>query len=148
MVLAMILLTTVFYKKNKIKFKINKNIFLIILIFVIFLLEWFYNHPALRYGGYCLIAILVFFPFSIFLERYDNSIKKKKKFLILVSIFLVFFVRNISRINDEMIKYSYKPVTETNYKLGDLHFRLDVKFKKLINNYKLCKNKKDIVIQI
>ena len=145
MVLAIILLTTVFYKKNKIKFKINKNILPIILIVVIFLLEWFYNHPALRYGGYCLIVILVFFPFSIFLERYDNSIsEKKKKFLILISIiFLVFFVRNISRINDEMIKYSYKPVTETNYKLGDLHFRLDVKFKKLIKNYKLCKNKKD-----
>ena len=48
------------------------------------------------------------------------------------------------RINDEIIKYSYKPITETNYKLGDLHFRLDLlKFRKLINNYQLCKNKKD-----
>ena len=31
--------------------------------------EWFYFHPALRYGGYNLVALLIFIPTSLFLEK-------------------------------------------------------------------------------
>ena len=76
------------------------------IMFLFFFIEWFYNHPALRYGGYCLITILFFFPFSFFLEKYENSLREKKyKFIILIClVFIVFIGRNISRINDEVEK--------------------------------------------
>ena len=31
--------------------------------------EWFYNHPALRYGGYPLIALLLFLPIAQYLSK-------------------------------------------------------------------------------
>ena len=68
-IFTIIVLITFFYKKNKISLKKDmKNNYLIIMMFFIFLIEWFYNHPALRYGGYCLIAIL-FFPFFNFFRK-------------------------------------------------------------------------------
>ena len=48
-------------KRFKIKITKFKYKFLTIIIFLL-LLEWFYNHPSLRYGGYCLIALI----FAIF----------------------------------------------------------------------------------
>ena len=51
-------------KKNKKKqdtYLLPIYFFLIILFF-----EWFYNHPALRYGGYILICLLIFIPISKF----------------------------------------------------------------------------------
>ena len=109
---------------------------------IIFLIEWFYNHPSLRYGGYCLIVIIFFFPASILLAKYDNSLNEKKsKFIFLIAlIFVIFFARNIVRINDEIDKYSFKPLSETFYKVESEHLRIDKKFNNLINNFVSCKN--------
>ena len=47
------------YKKSQ-KFKL-KNKYLFAYFFpIIFLVEWFLNHPAMRYGGYVLFAIPIF----------------------------------------------------------------------------------------
>ena len=72
-----------------------------------------------------------------FLEKYDNSLKEKKyKFVILIFlVFLIFISRNISRIDDEIKKYSFKPFTQTYYKVDKVHFRIDERFKKLILNF-------------
>ena len=48
--------------------------------------------------------------------------------------------KNISRIKDEQIKYSYKPFKETYYKVEQLHFRIDYKFNELIENFIKCNN--------
>ena len=111
-------------------------------MFFIFLIEWFYNHPALRYGGYCLIAILFFLPFSSFLDKFDNSLEEKRyKFILLIFIvFIVFVGRNISRINDEIKKYSYMPLKETYYKVDKMHLRIDNRFKELTQNFIKCNN--------
>ena len=140
LIFIMIVMMTIFYKKKRVSLNINKNIFLIFFLFFLLLLEWFFNHPALRYGGYCLIVILLFYPFSLILEKYDNSLNEKKyKFIFLILIiFSIFFIRNIFRINDEINKYSYKPVTETFYKVENKHFRIDKKFKALIKNFEMC----------
>ena len=140
LVLTMIIVTVIFYKKKKVTLDVNKNIYFIVAMIFIFLIEWFYNHPTLRYGGYCLIVILLFFPFTIFLQKYENSIKEKKyKFFgLILFTFLIFFVRNISRINQEIIKYSYKPITEAYYNVNNSHFRIDNKFKELIKNFQEC----------
>ena len=115
------------------------------MIIFILSLEWFYNHPALRYGGYCLITVLFFLPFSSLLEKYDNSLQEKKyKFIILIClVFIVFIGRNISRINDEIEKYSYMPLKETYYKVDKMHLRIDYRFKELIQNFSNCNNKQN-----
>ena len=120
-----------FYNKNKINY-ITKDFKYILIIysflFVVFV-EWFLNHPSLRYGGYVLIASLFFIPL---------------KFLLIT--ILIFSFRNYSRINDEIDKYDYKPLKNPYYYVDDNHFRYQKKFDELINNYYQCKNKKLIVI--
>ena len=142
---VMLLLTFIFFKKKKKILIKNEYNYLITITFLIFLIEWFYNHPALRYGGYCLITVLFFLPFSSHLEKYDNSLQEKKyKFIILIClVFIVFIGRNISRINDEIEKYSYMPLKETYYKVDKMHFRIDYRFKELIKNFSNCNNKQN-----
>ena len=61
-VLTILILCILLFKNKKVKkyFKsINNYKILYFLIFGLFI-EWFINHPALRYGGYTLIALLFF----------------------------------------------------------------------------------------
>ena len=80
-----------------------------ILLPIIFLIEWFLNHPAMRYGGYVLIALPLIIFSSCYLEKI--IIDKKKLFntttiFILISI-SIFFSRNLIRINKEINFYNY-----------------------------------------
>ena len=54
-----IIVFLIFFYRNK-KRKIKRNYLSFYIILLILLFEWFYNHPALRYGGYCLIASIFF----------------------------------------------------------------------------------------
>ena len=70
--LSLIIFLTFFSKKEK---KLAKPKFIFIyLILILLTCEWFYFHPALRYGGYHLIALLIFIPLSIFLSKYLQNI--------------------------------------------------------------------------
>jgi len=131
----------VFYKNNKIDLKINRYNLIIYLTFCGLLLEWFYKHPALRYGGYCLIAIIIFYPTSLILQKFNNSLVEiKNKILVLMLITTtIFLTRNIVRISYEIEKYGYDPLKNIYYRLDQNHFRIDVGIKKLINNYENCK---------
>ena len=66
--------------------------------------EWFYFHPALRYGGYNLVALIIFIPASLFLEKYseNKSNFKKKVYIILILVISVFLLRNTERIYKEL----------------------------------------------
>lgn len=124
-----------FHKKKK---KINLLVFFILIL----LLEWFYNHPALRYGGYCLIVSLVFIYFSIFMEKYKvqiNLISKKFYFLIFVTI-LIFIFRNYERVKFEKEFYSYKPLKNFYFKIEEKSFNLQNNIEELISNYEVCKD--------
>ena len=138
----LIIVYFVFYTKKKKKIINNKNIFILFSIFILLFLEWFYNHPALRYGGYCIISLIIFLPFSLILEKFNNSNKKIKiKFLGLILIVtLIFISRNLARIDDEIVKYNYKPFTNTYYRLDESHFRIDKRFNKILNNHENCKS--------
>ena len=85
-VLLLIVFFTFYPQKKTIK-KIKKQNYLIYLIAIILLLEWFYNHPSLRYGGYILMALIVFVPFSIYISQIISTkyFKKKIVFLIVLS---------------------------------------------------------------
>lgn len=141
---TMVLVVLVYLRINIFNKKIpEKNNFILIIYFLIFLLsiEWFINHPALRYGGYCLIFLLFILPISakIALERSEKKqFLKKVKILICIS-FFIFFLRNIDRISAEVRKYDYKPLKIPTYEVDKQHFRIDKKLKKIKANFNNCK---------
>ena len=133
--------------KSKIIIKIKKRkVLLILTVIFILLFEWFYNHPALRYGGYCLIASIFFISVSLLLEKFSISkekLIKKIKYLIAITI-LVFISRNINRINYEVKTYGYQPLKVTYYDIKPNFFDNAKRIKILIDQYEECTvNKKN-----
>ena len=57
----------------------TKKLLLLYIVLLILFFEWFYFHPAVRYGGYHLVAILFFIPFSVLLEKYSGFNKNFNK---------------------------------------------------------------------
>ena len=107
------------FKKNNM-FNLNKFIFIYIFLFVIFL-EWFFKHPQLRYGGYHLIALLIFLPISFYFNSSAinfYSFEKKSK-LILVIVLVIFFGRNIDRLVSENQSYGYNPFINNQFYHND-----------------------------
>ena len=135
-----------FYKKEIVKKIFNKEILFVYLTIIILLIEWFINHPTLRYGGYSLIAIFIFIPCALLLERFKNSVAltKKKTFIILLIGFTIFIFRNTDRIIKENKKYNYNPFFYPYYKIDNTYFRIENQIDDLINNYYNCKNGKKI----
>jgi hypothetical protein len=86
-------------------------------LFIIFLLflEWFWKHPTLRYGGFCLWALLIFIPTSILLEQYFHQKTRTKILVLLLVTILIFVGRNLKRISSEMKQYNYEPIIHTFY---------------------------------
>ena len=133
----------IYYKKNDTKTKFSYHIFSIYLFILVLFIEWFYNHPALRYGGYILICLIFFIPTSVFLAKSNlnfEKIKKRTSFLILLTL-LIFLLRNLDRIYDEIKKYDYQVFNHSFYFLDDSHFRIESMFQDLIINYNNCVEK-------
>ena len=134
----LLIISLIFIVKFK-KVKLSKKNYYLFYATVLFLLfEWFLNHPALRYGGFTLIALSIFIPLSIFFEsRLNSNLKLKNKiiFLILLS-FTVFSIKNIDRIFKESDKYKYNPLINAHYYIDDdtYHFnKLLLKAEKIRN---------------
>ena len=128
LVLLLISILSIFLLKNRKGRNISiKNDYkvLFFLIFCLFV-EWFFKHPSLRYGGYTLIALLLFLPISFYLDKftiYSELFKKKLLFLVII-FFGIFITKNIIRINDEMIKYGYEPFINAYYYIDENAFIL------------------------
>ncbi len=104
-----VFVTLIFKFFSQLKTKINRRIFLGYLIPLSFLLEWFLNHPSMRYGGYVLFAIPIFLFTAQLIEKYKIS-KKALNNLTIFFIFLSFIsynTRNIIRIDKEASIYNY-----------------------------------------
>ena len=107
------------FKKNNL-FNLNKFLFIYIFLILIFL-EWFFKHPQLRYGGYHLIALLIFLPISFYFNSSAinfYSFEKKSK-LILVIVLVIFFGRNIDRLVSENQSYGYNPFINNQFYHND-----------------------------
>ena len=106
------------FKKTKLP---KKNFYLFYTAVLLLLFEWFLNHPALRYGGFTLIALSIFIPLSIFIERRLNlNLKLKKKIIFLIFLsFSIFLLKNIERIFEEANKYNYNPLINAHYYIND-----------------------------
>jgi hypothetical protein len=119
----------------------TKKVFFILLILFMLFFEWFYNHPDLRYGGYCIVVAICFIIFSIKFSSYQIDIKKlyrKFIFLIILSL-LILFIRNSFRIKVEVKKYNYQPLQHSGFIFEENHyFRANKLFNNLIENYKEC----------
>jgi hypothetical protein len=148
-ILGIILLISIFlffFRKSFFKkaiINVDHHVYLVYLLILILGIEWFYNHPALRYGGYHIIALLLFIPISVKLGSSQIDLKKYSKIsIVLVSLTIIIFLsRNISRIVNEVEQYSYKPIRQTYYSLNDNHFRIQKQTDQLIEQYNNCKNK-------
>ncbi len=113
-----IIIFILFFKKN-LNFKscVNKKIVILYLTLILLFIEWFYNHPALRYGGYHLIALLIFIPFALYLGskvKFDKSLSLKINVILLI-ILLVFAARNFHRISKEIKLYNYDIFKNASY---------------------------------
>tara|TARA_A100001234_G_scaffold187864_1_gene172734 strand:+ start:113 stop:1789 length:1677 start_codon:yes stop_codon:yes gene_type:complete len=124
--------------------KYRRNIIFTLTLIVILFLEWFYNHPTLRYGGYCLVASFTFVLISIKLEKSSLSKDKAKKRVVYLIIFsiVVFMGRNINRISKEYNQYNYNPLKNVFYYIDESYFDLDKKMKSLKKAFNDCKSEK------
>jgi len=135
--LSLIVFLTFFPKKIK---KITKPKFIFIyLILILLICEWFYFHPALRYGGYHLIALLIFIPLSIFLSKYIQNINffKKKVYVLIILTIFIFFMRNINRLVNEHELYNYNILDNSYYRSEGQNFGIFNRIK----NINECKAK-------
>ena len=143
--LSLIIFLTFYSKKIK---KNSKPKFTFIYIILVFLTcEWFYFHPALRYGGYHLIALLIFIPLSIFLSKYVQNINlfKKKFYILIILTIFIFFMRNTNRLVNEYEQYNYNILDNSYYSSESQNFAIFNRIKN-INECKVkstndnCKN--------
>ncbi len=115
--ILIVIISSIFLMQFK-KVESPKNKFYLFYFLVLLLLiEWFLNHPALRYGGFTLIALSIFIPLSIFIEsrlKLNLKLKKKITYLIFIS-FLIFSFKNFDRILNESDKYNYNPMINAHY---------------------------------
>ena len=133
--LFLILLFMITFFRKKIKLDKKKFLFLYIILLILFF-EWFYFHPALRYGGYNLVALLIFIPTSLFLEKYseNKSNFKKKVYIILILAIAVFLIRNTGRIYNEYKAYNYNLIENAYYK----DFQQNFDIAKRIDKITMC----------
>ena len=142
--ISSIVLVVFLISYSKKKRPLEQRTYKIVLLITFFLfLEWFWKHPSLRYGGFCLWALLIFIPISIFLEQYVHQKTITKIVVLLLVTILIFVGRNINRISSEIEKYNYKPVLQTFYYVNkddnDNYFLSNRQIEKLIGEFEKCK---------
>ncbi len=106
------LILFIYFKSKKKEKNNNKKKNIIYFLIFIFLLEWFINHPSMRYGGFVLFAIPIFLFTSEKISNYKINKKKlvKGTFIFVMFTLLIFNGRNINRIYKEISIYDYNIV--------------------------------------
>ncbi len=135
-----IILVMIFKSKKKV-FKnnnFNMNLFYYCLL-ILLLVEWFFNHPSLRYGGYVIFVLIFFIPLSYLLSKYEISKNFSLKVVILFFLVTSIFVgRNIDRILYEQVFYKANFEQNMFFFTDKNHFRIDNKLKSLSKVYDNC----------
>ena len=137
-----VILFVIFYSKNNKLDNSYKGIIPIYLMLILLFVEWFYNHPALRYGGYSLIALLLFLPVAQYSSKKDYlnfNMNIRTYFLIFLTL-SIFFGRNFNRLQNEGEKYKYEPTRKVNYYVDNSYFRIQNTFNDIIKINKACIN--------
>ena len=109
-------------------------------ILILLLLEWFWNHPALRYGGFVLVFLIMTFPFAVLFANQKFTFKKKflQIKIILLIVFLVFSFRNVNRLINEHHIYDYNFLKNPNYLIDSNFYTMQNAKKNLFKDPKKC----------
>ncbi len=138
----------IYFDKN---FKNKKFLFKIFLIIIPIGLIWFLKHPSLRYGGYIIFSLLIFFSILLFFryQSINTEILRKKIGILIILSVTYFNISNIYRINQEInsqyiFKYSDFPfyALDVNLLYRDKITLLNSKHK-IVNNYLFYLNDKN-----
>ena len=156
--LVFISIVLVIIFRSKKKKLINKNFKINLFYYfciILLLVEWFYNHPSLRYGGFVIFALIFFIPLSHLLSKYEIS--QNFGFKIMIIFFLVssiFIGRNVDRIFYEQNFYKANFKQNMFFFTDKKYFSIDTKLKnlfKIYNNCELnintCSNNEDFIIK-
>ena len=138
-IFSIFILYLCFFSKN-INFKNFKKYLIIYFILILLLIEWFWNHPALRYGGFVLVFLIMTFPFAILFKNQKFTFKKKlfQIKLILLIIFIVFSFRNVNRLINEYNIYNYNLLKNPNYSIDRDYYTMQNAKKKLFKDLSKC----------
>ena len=139
-IIVTIIITISFFNLKKLSLaNFEKFKFIYIVIFILFL-EWFLQHPSLRYGGYVLIYLLLIFPISLILSNQNFIFFKKIKsiYTILLIALIIFAGRNINRLNNEYKVYNYNLFKNPHYRIGDNFTFMQDNRKKILNKTDDC----------
>jgi len=139
-IIVTIIITISFFNLKRLSFdNFEKFKFLYIVIFILFL-EWFLQHPSLRYGGYVLIYFLLIFPVSLVLSNQNFIFSKKIKsiYTILLIALIIFAGRNINRLNNEYKVYNYNLFKNPHYRIGDNFTFMQENRKRMLNETRYC----------
>ena len=139
-IIVTIIITISFFNLKKLSFaNFGKFKFIYIVIFILFL-EWFLQHPSLRYGGYVLIYLLLIFPISLILSNQNFIFFKKIKsiYTILLIALIIFAGRNINRLNNEYKVYNYNLFKNPHYRIGNNFTFMQDNRKKILNKTDDC----------
>ncbi len=138
--LIFLIFATVFKSKKKISNHNNfkNNLFYYCLILLL-LIEWFLNHPSLRYGGYIIFSLILFIPLSYLVSNYEITKNFKSKIIILFFLVTLIFVgRNIDRIIYEINFYQANFKQNMFFFTDKNHFRIDTQLNDLLKIYHNC----------
>ena len=140
LLLLSLILYLSFYKKNIIFLNKNNNIWSLFLILLILFIEWFYNHPTLRYGGYHIIFAIILLPVCFYLSKIQLNFDffAKRAFILILITIVIFVYRNIQRLEGEYINYTYNPITNSDYKFTEkkeFYYRHNIQIKDNLENY-------------
>tara|TARA_B100001057_G_C22869059_1_gene957913 strand:+ start:4453 stop:6126 length:1674 start_codon:yes stop_codon:yes gene_type:complete len=119
-----LLVTYSIIKKNLfLSNKTNQNYLKIFLCFVVLFLIWFYKFPQLRYGGFVIVANLLFISFCFFISSFLFKKKITKSFKILIILGLMIYSgRNIDRLLNEKYVYEYNIFGNTFFKIENYDY--------------------------
>ena len=100
------LVTFLIFKKFNIKSEtsnISKEFLFFYLIIMVIFFIWFTNHPQLRYGGYSILFLIISIPLALLFDKFESKkfFTKKFKFIVII-IIIIFNLKNIDRINNEI----------------------------------------------
>tara|TARA_B100000989_G_scaffold140532_1_gene104553 strand:- start:503 stop:2113 length:1611 start_codon:yes stop_codon:yes gene_type:complete len=154
--LTIILIIIYFTLKSKKKLNLlDKKYRILYLYLIFFLVEWFINHPTLRYGGFHLFALLIFIPLSMGLEKYelDWNLYFKRSMVLITIVLIIFVSRNSFRLYKEYKVYNYNIFKNLNFKFigGDenyyLRYNTQIKNKNFNYKYTNVFGKKILIIK-
>ena len=140
--LLSLIIFSLFFHKKKSKYLINKKIIIVYSLIFLLFLEWFFKHPTLRYGGYHLIATMIFIPLSVVLSNFGKNYNFfiKRSIVVIFVVSIIFLTRNFLRLNNENLIYGYNPLQNPNYKFigGDekFYYRYNDFIKGNLQNFK------------